>query len=82
MISRTPPGIGPEAIESWLRRAGEIRATEDGYSLVIDTEAMQNFAEYVAAAQREVIAQVLEGMPDGVAANMCGAAVRRMRAQH
>lgn len=81
-IDRTPVGAETGVIEEWLRQVGEVQETQHGLSVVLTTELLREYAEWVAACQRECIAQVLERMPDGYWANNCAAAIRTMRAQH
>lgn len=77
-----PFGMRPEAIEDWLQRVGAFQEHGSGMTLYLTTEIMRDYAEWVAAWQREMIAQMLEVMPDDVIANRCGDAVRQMRAEH
>ena len=64
-----------EEQRAWLSPAYErLRA--------LTPEALRDFAEWVAAFQREAIAQTLITMPDGVWAKHCADAVRTMRAEH
>ena len=81
-FDRAPIGTETEVIEDWLRQVGEMQETAHGLSVVLTTELLREYAEWVAACQRECIAQVLERMPDGYWANNCADAVRQMRAQH
>lgn len=75
---RAPPGVSAAALEAMLRAA----PTDAHGTPMITPAALLDMFEWVAAAQRELIANVLETMPDGVLANKCGAAVRRIRAEH
>lgn len=77
-FDRAPPGVSAAVVEAMLRAA----PTDAFGQPMLTPAALLDMFEWVAAAQREVIAQVLEGMPDGVAANKCGTAVRRMRSEH
>ena len=81
-LDRTPFGVQTEAIEEWLQKVGEVQHHPQGVTVVLTTEMMREYAEWVAACQRECIAQVLETMPDGTWAKHCGDAVRQMRAEH
>lgn len=81
-IDRTPTGAQTELIEDWLARVGEVREHPHGFAVVLTPELLRDYAEWVAACQREAVAQVLERMPDGVWAKHCGNAVRRMRGEH
>lgn len=81
-IDRTPFGAQTELIEEWLQKVGEVRHHKRGFTVVLTTELLRDYAEWVAACQRESIAQVLELMDDGVWAKHCGDAVRQMRAEH
>lgn len=81
-IERTPIGAQADVIEEWLQRVGEVRHHNNGFTVVLTPELLRDYAEWVAACQREAIAQVLERMPDGTWAKHCGAAVRQMRAEH
>ena len=83
MLDRTPTGARTDVIEDWLQRVGELQESTDGRLIVALTpEALRDFAEWVAAFQREAIAQTLITMPDGVWAKHCADAVRTMRAEH
>ena len=82
ITDRTPFGAQTEAIEEWLQHVGEVRHHANGFTVVLTTDLLREYAEWVAACQREAIAQVLERMPDGTWAKHCGAAVRQMRAEH
>ena len=81
-VVRTPLGAQTDMIEEWLARVGEVREHNNGYTIVLTPELLRDYAEWVAACQREVIAQTLERMDDGVWAKHCGVAVRQMRAEH
>lgn len=81
-VDRTPIGAQTDMIEEWLMRVGEAQEHTNGYTILLTPELMRDYAEWVAACQREAIAQVIERMPDGVWAKHCGDAVRRMRADH
>lgn len=81
-VDRTPIGAQTDMIEEWLMRVGEAQEHTNGYTILLTPELMRDYAEWVAACQREAIAQAIERMPDGVWAKHCGDAVRRMRADH
>ena len=78
--NKREPYSPSEHIEEWLSRCAEVR--DDGCTLVITPEMLQNFAECVAAYQRELVAQMMEAKPDGVWANTCGNNIRTLRASH
>lgn len=81
-IDRTPIGAQVAEIEDWLFNVGRVQENPDGVTVVLTTDMLRDYAEWVAALQREMIAQVLDAMDDGVWANHCGDAVRRLRAEH
>ncbi len=81
-LDRTPFGAQTEIIEDWLQRMGEVQEHPHGVTVLLTPELLRDYAEWVAACQREAIAQVLECMPEGVWARHCGDAVRRMRGEH
>ncbi len=80
--NRTPWGAHPDIVDHWLHQVAAIHQDGDGLTAVITPEMLVDFAEWVAAAQRETIAQILECMPETTQARHCAAAVRNMRAQH
>lgn len=82
MLDRTPRGAHLDMIEDWLRRCGSVKETPEGWVVQLTPEMLRDYAEWVAAAQREAIASTLEQMPDGTLAKHCGAVIRRMRADH
>ena len=55
-VDRTPSGAHLEMIEDWLRRCGTVRETPDGWVVQLSPELLRDYAEWVAAAQREAIA--------------------------
>lgn len=79
---RTPIGAQTDMIEDWLARVGDVQEHPHGFTVVLTPELLRDYAEWVAACQRECIAQVLEGMPDGAWAKHCASAVRQMRGEH
>lgn len=79
---RTPSGAHLEMIEDWLRRCGTVRETPDGWVVQLSPELLRDYAEWVAAAQREAIAATLEQMPEGTLAKHCAHVIRHMRADH
>lgn len=81
-LDRTPMGAQMDVIEAWLQSVGEVQEHSNGFTVALTTEMLRDYAEWVAAFQREMIAQVLEAMDDDVQANCCADAVRRMRAEH
>jgi hypothetical protein len=81
-LDRTPVGAQTEMIEDWLRRVGNVQEHSHGFTVVLTPDLLRDYAEWVAACQREAIAQVLEHMPDGAWAKHCASAVRRMRGEH
>ncbi len=81
-IDRTPIGAEMEVIEDWLQRFGDVQETPSGLAVTLTPELLQDYAEWVAACQRECIAQVLELMPESASAKHCADAVRRMRGEH
>lgn len=81
-FDRTPTGAQLEVIEDWLRSVGEVRHNPHGFTVVLTPELLRDFAEWVAAVQRETIAQILEQMPEGTRAAHAAEAVRTMRADH
>lgn len=81
-LDRTPAGARIAAVEEWLGRVGVSQNTPEGSVVRITPEMLCDFAEWVAAAQREAIAQALESMPDGTWAKHCADAVRTLRAEH
>jgi len=81
-VDRTPIGAQVEVIEDWLTSVGKVQESQSGRTVVLTTEMLCDYAEWVAAWQREMIAQTLDTMDDGIWANCCGDAVRRMRAEH
>jgi hypothetical protein len=82
MLERTPVGAQTDMIEDWLKRVGTVQENPNGFTVFLTPDLLRDYAEWVAACQREAIAQVLEGMPDGMWAKHCGAAVRQMRGEH
>jgi hypothetical protein len=82
MLDRTPPGATLEFIEDWLRRVGSVQETDTGFVVQLTPDMLRDYAEWVAAVQREAIAQTLERMPDGTWAKHCAQAIRNMRAEH
>ena len=82
MLDRTPRGAHLDMIEDWLQRCGSVKETPEGWIVQLTPEMLRDYAEWVAAAQREAIASTLEQMPDGTLAKHCGAVIRRMRADH
>lgn len=81
-VDRTPIGAQIDVIEAWLKSVGQVLEHPNGITIALTTEMLRDYAEWVAAYQRETIAQVLESMDDGVWANCCADAVRNMRAEH
>ncbi len=82
MTSRIPAGAEPESIEAFLLQVGEVREHADGVTFIVTPEMLQDYAEWVAAAQREAIAQALEAMPVGVGAAAAAGWIRRLRGDH
>lgn len=82
MTDRTPLGVGAATLEDWLRAAGEVRESSDGITFIVTSEALQDYAEWVAAAQREAIAVALESLPERVAARTAAGFIRRLRGEH
>ncbi len=78
----TPVGARIETIEDWLRAFGDVREHERGFTVVLTPELLSDYAEWVAACQRQCIAQVLEVMPEGMRARHCADVVRQMRGEH
>jgi hypothetical protein len=81
-LDRTPVGAQTDMIEDWLQRVGQVQHHSQGFTVHLTPELMRDYAEWVAACQREAIAQVLECMPEGTLAKHCASAVRRMRGEH
>lgn len=70
-------------LEAWLRQVGEVTSSSsNGFTVELNKDSLNNFAEFIAASQRELIARTLETMPDGLWANRCGNRIRTMRAEH
>jgi hypothetical protein len=78
----TPVGARIETIEDWLRAFGDVRESDCGFTVVLTPDLLSDYAEWVAACQRECIAQVLETMPEGMRARHCADFVRQMRGEH
>lgn len=74
--------VSTEVVEDWLRQFGDTVEHPGGITVMLTPELLRDYAEWVAAYQRECIAQVLEHMDDGIWAKHCGSAVRRMRGEH
>lgn len=81
-VDRTPSGAHLEMIEDWLRRCGTVQETSEGWVVRLTPEMLRDYAEWVAAAQREAIAATLEQMPEGTLAKHCAHVIRHMRADH
>jgi hypothetical protein len=82
VTDRTPAGAEPESIEAFLLQVGEVREHADGVTFVLTPEMIQDYAEWVAASEREAIAQALESMPKHVTAAQAAGFVRRVRGEH
>jgi hypothetical protein len=81
-MDSTPVGARIETTEDWLRAFGEVQEHAFGSTVTLTSELLSDYAEWVAACQRECIAQVLETMPEGVRARHCADTIRRMRGEH
>ncbi len=79
---RTPLGATPDSLEEWLRATAEVREHAAGVTFIVTPEALQDYAEWVAAAQREAIAIALESLPERVSAAAAAGFVRRLRGVH
>lgn len=82
MTDRTPAGAQAESIEAFLLEVSEVREHADGVTFVLTPEMLQDYAEWVAASEREAIAQALEAMPKHVTAAQAAGFVRRVRGEH
>lgn len=77
-----PAAIDIESIEDWLLEFCDVKETQDGFSASLTPEMIQDYSEWVAACQREIVAQMLETMPANVSAKDAAKIIRRMRAPH
>jgi predicted amidohydrolase len=82
MPDPTPLGARQETIERWLRSVGAVHEDAAGVTVVITPEVLSDFAKWVTAVQREVIAQQLEALPAHTIAARCADHVRSLRAEH
>jgi hypothetical protein len=82
VTDRTPAGAQAESIEAFLLEVSEVREHADGVTFVLTPEMLQDYAEWVAASEREAIAQALEAMPKHVTAAQAAGFVRRVRGEH
>jgi hypothetical protein len=78
----TPIGARIETIEDWLRAFGDVQEDAFGSIITLTPDLLSEYAEWVAACQRECIAQALEAMPEGMRARHCADVVRQMRGEH